>query len=120
RRARRRRHRRCSCRSQCLLEGVINGPPLPCAISTGDDRCSTAVFHKCPLLVPLLRRRSPCCWQYHIKCRASPLPALPPLGLPPPEGRWMAVCGVRMCLHWYYHQLEGRSLFPVTSWSGCS
>ena len=32
----------------------------------------------------------------------------------------MAVCGVRMSPHWYFHQLEGRSSFPVTSWSGCS
>ena len=32
----------------------------------------------------------------------------------------MPVCGVRMSPHWYFHQLEGRSSFPVTSWSGCS
>ena len=58
------------------------------------------LLHKYQLLAPLLRRCSPCWRDIKIKCRSSPLPAFPPLGLSPLEGRWMAVCGVWMCLIW--------------------
>jgi hypothetical protein len=75
-----------------LLEDVTNWA-LSLVLVAGDEHPRT-VFHKCLLVVSLLRQRSPCCWMYRIKRRVLLLMALPPLGLPPLERCWMAVCGV--------------------------
>jgi hypothetical protein len=60
--------------------------------------------------------------EYQILCRVVKVclcPALPPLRIPPLEGRSRVVCDARMCSFWCCPQLEGGSSFPTILCSSC-